>query len=705
MNSTAPQMPLDDSPAPEWRKAVRHVVFLMQENRSFDHYFGSDFRGVRGYRDRNLATLPDGRTVLDQPDQDSPVPVTYRPYRLDPKNEKREPLSHNWDTGHEAWNNGRYDQWIEAKGGITMGYLDQEVVGTYRDLAEKYTVCDAYHASVMGETSSNRNYFFSGFGGWEPNDGSSSAGTRVTGAEAHDREDPKVTMDRDARKAGYDWPSYPEIMEVNNDPFGPGTISWKVYQGWDNFYDNNLEFHDEFKRIFEAVLKGAGFSDISLFAFYDRLATVTRDAKKKNDPEAIELAKKLCQKDVDTLNKAAADPKVLSPAEKSLYDRGLYRCPPAPGKTENPGGYTDFVYEFFKDVHARQAPRVSYLVPAEADSEHPGSSGPTDGQKIVRQVLDVIASCPDMRDSTVLFISYDENDGFFDHVPPPVPPADVEDEYAKRGKGPVQPIGLGNRVPMIVVSPWTTGGYVNSQVFDHTSQVRFLEEWLGVRQPAISRWRRTVAGDLTSVFDFTGAGAELKQPDDPERRLARPLPYQPDAHGALGPKGDVVALSMSNAGASSAHLTLYAYGAFQNPQHFDVLGTSDKPFEVPLKDGTYDFYLTGPNGFRREFAGTAAGAAAGADLTTAIASAPKRSLTLTVTTSGSKPLNVTVKPRHYSKAQPKSGTASAGNPLVLPWDTEDAEGWYDLEVTIAEDDSFRRRLMGHIENRKPSISG
>ncbi|MFB8240216.1 alkaline phosphatase family protein [Kitasatospora purpeofusca] len=654
-------------PRPGGLKAIRHVVFLMQENRAFDHYFGSGFAGVRGFQDRNLVTLPGTdrpRTVLDQPDQDSAVPVVYRPYRLDQDSGKTAPADHGWDTGHAAWNNGFHDQWIKFKSGVTMGYFDQpEVVGTYRALADRFTVCDSYHCSVLAETTSNRNYLFSGFGGWEPD------GSRVTGAAAHDREN---------KPAGYNWASYPEILEVNNDPFGADGISWRVYQGWDNFYDNNLEFHAEFKRIFQLVLKKAGLAAGSLYDLYDQGVR---------------------PQDVEALAKAVAE---LPPADRSLYDRGLFRCPPAPDGAANPKNYKDFVYAFAQDISTGRAPRVSYLVPAQADSEHPGSSAPMDGEKIVYQVLDAIASNDDMWDSTVLFISYDENDGFFDHVPPPVPPATVTDEYVGD-----QPIGLGIRVPMIAVSPWTVGGYVNSQVFDHTSQVRFLEEWLGVRQPAISRWRRTVAGDLTSLFDFDRPEELPKQPTDPTRRLARPLPYQPDAHGALsGPTAFL--LRMSNTGAVSSHLTLYAYNLAkpEAPRHFDVLGTGAASAEVQLKDGAYDFYVTGPNGFRREFAGTAAGSAAGTDVATAIAPGPKRTMTLTVTVgAGAGSQTVTVKPRYYSTAAPLRGTATEGTPLVLTWDTEDVQGWYDLDLSVAEDLSFRRRLMGHIENGAPSISG
>jgi phospholipase C len=68
------------------------------------------------------------------------------------------------------------------------------------------------------------------------------------------------------------------------------------------------------------------------------------------------------------------------------------------------------------------------------------------------------------------------------------------------------PIGLGFRVPLVIASPWTRGGYVDSEVFDLTSTIQFLETFLSlktgktIRTPNISEWRRTVCGNLVSAF-------------------------------------------------------------------------------------------------------------------------------------------------------------------------------------------------------------
>ena len=113
---------------------------------------------------------------------------------------------------------------------------------------------------------------------------------------------------------------------------------------------------------------------------------------------------------------------------------------------------------------------------------------------------------PEVWSKTVLFHMYDENDGFFDHVPPPVPPKGTAGEYLTQrtlpadAKGIRGPVGMGFRVPMLVVSPFSRGGHVASDVFDHTSQLRFLEERFGVQAPNISAWRRTTAGDLTTAL-------------------------------------------------------------------------------------------------------------------------------------------------------------------------------------------------------------
>jgi phospholipase C len=646
--------------------AIKHVVLLMQENRSFDHYFG-DFPGARGFGDRNAVRLPTGHSVFSQPYQEKGRRHRVRPYLLPADGSEDTSTVHDWETGHQAWRDGWHDNWVTAKGLATMGYYDAQGVALYRELADTFTLCDAYHCSLMSETTSNRNYWFSG-GDFSPGN------NRVVNAHAHDLEK-GGTYDED----GYDWDSYPQLLEK-------GGKSWKVYQPWDNFYDNNLEFHKQFKRIYHKVLTTAGISDKwhSLFLLYEYLLKRDQDKPGSDDTKRY----------LADLAKGAG----LTEQENSLYQRGLRRYP----ATDEGDKYRGFIEEFRQDIRAGKLPEVSYLVAAEADTEHPGHP-PGPGQEVVYQVLDAIASDQETWNSTVLLLSYDENDGLFDHMPPPVPDETHKSEEWWEG----QPLGLGLRVPMIAVSPWTAGGYVCSQVFDHTSQVQFLEKLLNVRQEKMSKWRRTVAGDLMSVFDFSDSAAG--RPEVPAgRRRARPLPYQPDAQAEWNPTGPGFRMTLSNSAAASAHLTVYPYsGEYPKPRHLDVLGTVQET--VPVPGDRYDFTVIGPNGFRREFAGAATAKAADAELkveiTTTVSAAP-RSLEITMANHSAQTMTLVVTPLEYEDS-PHPGTyvLEPGGKDSHVVRTDDSHGWYDVQATISEAPGFRRRFMGHIENGTESITG
>ncbi|MEU0394366.1 phosphocholine-specific phospholipase C [Streptomyces sp. NPDC006208] len=653
-------------------RAVRHVVILMQENRSFDHYFGT-LRGVRGFGDRNAVELPSGEPVFEQP---GPL-GTVLPFPVRDAAETQQKdlqyigdLDHSWSGGAKAWRQGWMDGWVSAKTAATMAYYDRHDLPLHHELADTFTICDAYHSSTHTSTSPNRNHLWSGWTGYEA-DGSRA----VTNAAYAEGTHP-----------GYPWPTYAERLEKAG-------RSWRTYQEWENFTDNNIEFFTTFKTIARKALAKAG--DFTYMeAFY---------AKVRDTADAAERTRLLA-----ALEEGVA---TLTEQERSLFERGLRR------------GETGTLAEQFRaDVATGRLPEVSYLVPSAVDSEHPGASSPIASASLVYKILDALASHPQVWRHTVVLINYDENDGFFDHVPPPVPPADNTDE---RWQG--LPTGLGIRVPLLVVSPWTVGGYVCSEVFDHSSVIRFLERWTGVEEPNITPWRRAVTGDLTSAFDFRRGRPqpEVEQPgqippftgrwrpvppavqrmpvQEPGTRPARPLPYRPDAHG--GVTGRTVTVSLSNRGRASAHFALYPYaGEFPVPQHKDVRGEAQ--WSVPLTGETYRFTITGPNGFRREFAGRASGRAG---VVSAI-DHHDRDVHLTLRNSGSTLLTYTVRPLGYVDEADLHGwtrriTVKPGRSRTVVHSAADAHGWYDLEVTAEGDAGFRRRLMGHIENGRPSVSG
>jgi phospholipase C len=173
-------------------------------------------------------------------------------------------------------------------------------------------------------------------------------------------------------------------------------------------------------------------------------------------------------------------------------------------------------YELLSDLRTGNIPQVTWIVPPADASEHPDYL-PAAGENHTAQVLAALWSNPKLWAKTAFIINYDENDGIFDHVAPPTPPPGTANEYVGG-----LPVGLGFRVPCMLISPFSRGGYVCGDTFDHTSTLRLLEARFGVEAPNISAWRRETCGDLTSAFGF-GEPARYDTPRMPETEIALKL--------------------------------------------------------------------------------------------------------------------------------------------------------------------------------------
>jgi phospholipase C len=381
-------------------KAIKHVIVIMQENRSFDHYLGS-LRGVRGFADTSALRLPSGKSVFEQA---AATGETVLPFSLRKAAELAgRPasdvqyvggLDHSWTGTTAAWGNGWIDRWIPAKGPSTMTYYERTDIPLQYELADTFTICDAYHCSINGSTNPNRNYLWSGTVGNEPG----SAARAVTNAA--------YSYDH----AGYDWTTYPERLQEAG-------VSWQIYQDWDNFTDNAVEYFQTFKAIGHKMLAAVPGHLRTTEEFYDSLGG-------KSPAEQQDLLATLQQ-----------GRELLSEAEKSLFDKAMWR------------GRPDTLLDRLRaDISAAQLPQVSWIVPSAADSEHPGASTPVGSANFIYRLLDTIASDPETWATTAIFLNFDENDGYFDHVPPPVP------HRPESGNGDDWfgglPIGLGPRVPM-----------------------------------------------------------------------------------------------------------------------------------------------------------------------------------------------------------------------------------------------------------------
>ncbi|GFN25289.1 phospholipase [Achromobacter denitrificans] len=601
---------------------VRHVVILMQENRSFDHYFGT-LPGVRGFADPLPAPTAAG-DVLTQADGAARV----RPYALRGDYPSGTPVGyitpHTWDDAQRAWNDGRMDQWLPAKSRLGMGAYDGADLPFQTALADAFTLCDAYHCSMHAGTNPNRLFLWTG-----TNDPAGRAGGPAL-VNTHDRLGPIGE--------GYGWTTYPERLQEAG-------VDWRIYQDMaDNYNDNPL----------------AGF----------------RQYRRQHAGGA---------------------------AEAPLRDRGLT---------------TRTLDDLARDVARGTLPQVSWIIAPTADSEHPEVSSPRRGGAYTERVLDILTRNPETWSRCVFFVTYDENDCFFDHMPPPAPPARREDgtsgglstvaldgEYhdARHGPSAATPddpsglhgrgFGLGPRVPMLVVSPWSRGGWVNSQVFDHTSVIRFLEARFGVAEPNISDWRRAVAGDLTSAFDF--AGDRDPAPQGGKRRACA-LPYALDAEGVMAADGRHYRLTLRNPGAAGAVLHVYDRLALERAPRRYTVGAGDRLDDGwRLADGgAYDLWLSGPDGFHRQFRGDARD---GGRIEARMAPAAG-GLRLRLTNRGETALPVAVRSNMgddwRAEAQVPAGAA-------LDIDYPGCRGWYDLEIGAPTLPAFGRRLAGRIDAGKP----
>jgi phospholipase C len=635
---------------------VEHVVVLMQENRSFDHYYGT-LPGVRGFND--TATLAG---VFAQP---NPKGGTLQPFHVDTRQvdgQRLVDLDHSWEGTHTAWAGGAYDGWIAAKTEFTMAHYARTDIPYHFALADAFTVCDHYFCSLMGPTTPNRLHLFTG------------------------------TIDPDGRAGGpaianppdykpvYRWTTYPERLQAAG-------VSWRVYA--------NNEVGDRDNE--DGYLGDYGDNPLWLFQAY-------HDALTSPDPARRELAERA-----------------------SVHGAWL----PSSGKGHD---VNHVLADFVADCRAGTLPRVSYVVAPYAYCEHPRAR-PVDGARYVDTVLRALFDNSSLWESTVLFLNYDENDGFFDHVLPPVAPPGTPLEYVGG-----RPIGLGPRVPMTVISPWSRGGWVSSEVYDHTSVIRFLERWTGVMEPNISEWRRAVTGDLTAAFDFqdhtprlptlpdTAAlrlavdqrQASLPPPVVPSQdaqrmpvqptgsRPARALPYQPVAN--LGLTGGTPTVSLENHGVRPVQLAVYADGASSShllngsaTASVSVAGSVPVVRSVPLAaGGGYDVSVHGPNGFLRQF--RAGGGNASVQVTLALAGTADRPLLhWTITNSGASPARVQLADALGGGQPARVVALDAGASHHEDWDALGlAYGWYDLSFTVPGDPVFLRRFTGHLEDGNPS---
>jgi phospholipase C len=660
-------------------KDIKHIVILMQENRGFDHYFGT-LSGVRGFGDRFPIPLESGKDVWFQQDATG---KEIPPYHMDMTKVKalQSPSTpHSFSDMQAAWNQGKSGHWPVYKTQYTMGYLGRTDIPYQFALAEAFTICDSYHCSTTSGTDPNRVVFFSG-SGFDP-------ALAKLGINSDDRtsepNNNRCWITGTMPTPGYvypdnalTWKSLPKVLQ-------DAGIDWKIYQ------DTNDNWTG-------AMHGGLAFADF-------------RTAK---------------------------------PGEP-MYVRGL----------------TDYsIADLKNDVMNDTLPQVSWILCTAANSEHSGNSDPAIGANFTAEVLDAVTANPAVWAKTAFFLTYDENDGLFDHLVAPAPPSynadgtlagkatfPLDGEYfsdpanAYRNakdtiSGSLRPWGLSARVPMYVISPWSKGGWVNSQTFDHTSISMFLEKRFDITVDAVSPWHRAVCGDLTTCFDFVSPNDPVfpKLPDasnyltvlaaqhtlpapvppavpqplyqEKGTRPSRALPYEMHTSARVQ-DANTVQLIFSNTGTVGTVFHVYDKNHLDRiPRRYTVEAGKqlDDTWDATADSGKYDLWVYGNNGFVRTFEGDASAEAA-ADFkpeTQVCYSPDDNQVYVKVHNTGTAAGSVTITSNAYRTDGPWTVNVAANDVGVQHWSVADSGNWYDFTVT---GDNFVRRFSGRMENGKPSVS-
>lgn len=773
---------------------AEHIVVLMQENRSFDHAFGT-LRGVRGFGDPRAIRLPNGDPVWVQANA---VGEKYVPFHLDIAKTKTTwmgCLPHGWADQVDAANGGKHDRWLRvkqsgkkeyAKMPLTLGYHTRADIPFYYALADAFTICDQHFCSTLTGTTPNRLHLWTG-----------TIRTRPT------TDVPALVRNQDCDYGSWqNWTTFPERLEAAG-------VSWKVYQ-------NELTVPTGLAGEADAWLSNFGCNPLEWFTQFNvRLApqylAYIRQRVAKIPAEITATTKQIEVKsgDAGRLTKRLADLKSslarykkdlaeftpealakLSPRDKSLHERAFctnaaepsyrsladlhYREGDVERKVKVPKG--DVLYQFRKDVNEGKLPAVSWLVAPERLSDHPDSAWY--GQWYLSEVLNILTHNPEVWKKTVFILTYDENDGYFDHVPPFQAPHPAKPETGRASAGidtsldhleleadrkhhpgsavRGNSLGLGFRVPMIIASPWSRGGCICSQVFDHTSVIQFMEKMLthktgkAVHEPNITRWRRTVCGDLTAAFQAGGdarsalpfvdrdsfveaihkaqykdlpsgfhplSAQEVEQvnrrsPDSPMPRQepgvrpSSPLPYELSADGELlaDQSGFRFRLAADNhlfgQKAAGAPFIVYAVApAGVSVRHYTVAAGTHVEDSWPLADfqgGPYHFRAHGPNGFFREFTGNSSDSPG----VVRASSLPTGGIQIDVSNKSAGAINVTIRDNAYGHAA-TTASIPAGKGQAFTFDNRESQGWYDLTVVVGQAES---RYAGRVETGRWGIS-
>jgi phospholipase C len=640
---------------------VQHVVILMQENRSFEQYLGT-LSGVRGFNDKSTLPIDGQPSIWQQPDGKGGF---IQPFHLDSKTTKAQAMTslpHGWKDGHLMWNHGRWDNWVPAKGALTMGYFTRDDIPFHFALADSFTVCDAYFSACMGPTNTNRSHLMTGM----IDIGATGGGPLLDNAPTNNVPLTWTTYPERLQSAGVSWQIYQGA--TGNEPFKTSPVTPTAQGDIDNPISpfNVLKF-------FPAFSQAPAGSPLA-----QRAWTVTPYAQFATDVAAGTLPQ------ISWLLPPAlcSEHPAYTPSDGATYIAAILDA-----LTANPDVWSKTVliidYDendgFFDHVVPPTPPENASFGQSNidttgeiyaGDSNHPaGPVGP--GPRVPMFVVSPWSkgawTCSEVFDHTSVI------------------------QFLEKRFGVHEPN----------ISAWRRAvcGDLTS-AFDFTNP-----NASAIVVPPIAGL--SASADAQSSLPLPTVPVTQAQPQQ-ERgsRNARALPYELFVDAVDNAAGATVQLTFMNTGQAAAVFQVYSAIAPTSVKRYTVAANTklsdtwawQQSASVPL---AYDLTVVGPNGFIRGVA--SAGVVTATQVATVCYEITQGNLSLNLSNTGTAPSTFTIADNRYG-VSPQTVTVAAGQTVQTAWSLASSKRWYDISVTSGTDAHFLRQFAGYVETGAAGVT-
>ena len=479
-------------PEPSWAHStatpIKHVVVIFQENVSFDHYFGTYPKAANtdGTKFYAADDTPSVNGLLGGGDLLNHNTDGADPQRLGTDMLLTCDQDHEYTAEQKAFNGGLMNKFVantdtescsapdKSKPGLVMDYYDGNVVTGLWNYAQNYAMSDNSYGTVFGPSTPGALNLVSGqtHGGYAVDP---KTGQKVT--------DPSVVAQADANGVG----------TVIEDPDGAfddcGNAKNRLLQQGKNIgdllNDKNVTW-GWFQGGFKPTVPATATSPAVCGSSHANIGGGVRgDYNAHHEPFQY--------------YKSTSNPHHLPPSSVGAI-----------GKTDQANHQYDLT-DFDAALSNGNLPAVSFLKAANYQDGHAGYSDPIDEQHFVVDTINKLEKSPEWKNTAVI-VSYDDSDGWYDHVMPPIVNTSASGDDALNGAGKcgdgkaplggyADRCGYGPRLPLLVISPYAKKNYVDHTVTDQTSILRFIEDNWKTGQIGDSSFD-ALAGSLNGMFDF-----------------------------------------------------------------------------------------------------------------------------------------------------------------------------------------------------------